>query len=221
MSDISPITNTATTASNTSTSTIQQSDIGKEFNTFIELLTAQVRNQDPLAPLDSTQFVEQLATFSALEQQVRSNESLETISALISDLHTMAASDWLGENVTVESSWVPFAGETVEFDITPPEQADRAILTVRNTDGTVAWSESLDTSAERHSWTGQLSDGGFAANDSLYQVSIDYYQDDAFIGSAAPRLVTTVTDVATENGKLRLGTAMRLTAEADAVRLID
>ena len=56
--------------------------IGKEFNSFIKLLIAQMRNQDPLAPIDSTQFVQQLATFSSLEQQVNSNTQLGSIDAV-------------------------------------------------------------------------------------------------------------------------------------------
>ena len=54
-----------------------------DFDAFLSLLTAQVRHQDPLAPLDSTQFVEQLATFSSLEQQVTTNEHLEAIAAML------------------------------------------------------------------------------------------------------------------------------------------
>jgi len=56
---------------------------GEEFTTFLTLLTAQIRNQDPLAPLDSTQFVEQLATFSSLELQANGNAALDRISGLL------------------------------------------------------------------------------------------------------------------------------------------
>ncbi len=55
----------------------------EEFSTFLTLLTAQIKNQDPLAPLDSTQFVEQLATFTNLELQAKGNQSLERIAALL------------------------------------------------------------------------------------------------------------------------------------------
>lgn len=51
----------------------------EELTQFLSLLTAQVQNQDPLQPLDSTAFVEQLATFSSLEQQVQMNRNLERI----------------------------------------------------------------------------------------------------------------------------------------------
>ena len=61
----------------------QQQNTGEEFSTFLTLLTAQIQNQDPLAPLDSTQFVEQLATFTNLELQAKGNDTLDLIAALL------------------------------------------------------------------------------------------------------------------------------------------
>lgn len=58
-------------------------DPAEQFDTFLRLLTAQIENQDPLAPLDSTQFVQQLATFSGLELQATSNNTLNNIEALL------------------------------------------------------------------------------------------------------------------------------------------
>ncbi|MEM7728177.1 MAG: flagellar hook capping FlgD N-terminal domain-containing protein [Pseudomonadota bacterium] len=58
-------------------------EVSEQFDTFLNLLTAQISNQDPLAPLDSTQFVEQLATFSNLELQATTNQILEGISNLL------------------------------------------------------------------------------------------------------------------------------------------
>lgn len=64
---------------------------GEEFNTFLTLLTAQIKNQDPLAPLDSTQFVEQLATFTNLELQAKGNQHLEDIAQMLAQsLYTQA-----------------------------------------------------------------------------------------------------------------------------------
>lgn len=77
-------TTTLETGAQTAAPTASQ---GEEFSTFITLLTAQIRNQDPLAPLDSTQFVEQLATFSSLELQAESNVLLEDIAFLQAQLY--------------------------------------------------------------------------------------------------------------------------------------
>ena len=57
--------------------------VNEQFDTFLNLLTAQIKNQDPLAPMDSTQFVEQLATFSNLELQAKNTQILEDISGLL------------------------------------------------------------------------------------------------------------------------------------------
>ncbi|PHR57728.1 MAG: hypothetical protein COA43_11935 [Robiginitomaculum sp.] len=68
---------TGTTVSTTT------SEASEQFDTFLTLLTAQIKNQDPLAPLDSTQFVQQLATFSGLELQATGNNTLDTIAKLL------------------------------------------------------------------------------------------------------------------------------------------
>lgn len=72
-------------AAATSASTDTNADISEQFDTFLTLLTAQIKNQDPLAPLDSTQFVEQLATFSNLELQAEGNQTLENIAAMLAE----------------------------------------------------------------------------------------------------------------------------------------
>lgn len=218
MSDIPPINNASFGSLSTGTQSTQDQGSGQEFNDWLQLLTTQIRNQDPLEPLDSTQFVEQLASFSTLEQQVESNQSLDRISTLIGDLNALAAEEWLGEEIVIESSWLPFQGETVEYEISPPPQADAAFFTVVDSDGNVVLNEPLNMSTTRHQWNGELLGDQQATIDSLYQVSVDYYQAGTYLGSAAPRLVTTVTDVATENGKVKLGTAMNLSADAEDVR---
>lgn len=75
-----------TTASQTEdVSSVSRSadSVNEQFDTFLNLLTAQIRNQDPLAPTDSTQFVEQLATFSNLELQAKNTAILEDIASMM------------------------------------------------------------------------------------------------------------------------------------------
>lgn len=76
---VSPVSTATSSAPSTTSPISDNADLSSEFNQFLELLTTQVQNQDPFQPLDSTQFVEQLATFSALEQQVQSNDLLKKI----------------------------------------------------------------------------------------------------------------------------------------------
>ena len=221
MSDVSGVTgNTQTGSSSSSSAATSAPEVGKEFNSFIQLLTAQIQNQDPLAPLDSTQFVEQLATFSSLEQQVRSNTSLESIATMMSDLHAMLASQWLGETVSIESSWVPYSGEAVDFQVDIPEGVDKAIMTVLDSDGNVVWTETLDKEAESYTWAGQTQSGE-PAGENIYQIGIDLYKDGNALGTVAPRIITKVTDVASENGTMKVGTSSNLTTDIDNVQKVD
>lgn len=80
----SNVTDDTTSSPQTETeASIDIAEQAEEFDTFLTLLTAQIRNQDPLEPVDSTQFVEQLATFSNLELQAKNNQILEDIASML------------------------------------------------------------------------------------------------------------------------------------------
>ncbi|GGB75852.1 flagellar hook assembly protein FlgD [Henriciella pelagia] len=222
MSTVTSATNTQTnTTAQQQTAQLSQPQMGEEFDNFLKLLTAQLRNQDPLSPLDSTQFVEQLATFSSLEQQVRGNASLESMASMIGDIHAMFASEWIGKSVTVESSWVPYSGQSVDFMVNAPDAADKAILNIKDSAGETIWTKALDLSDETHSWNGQTLSGVEAQTDQIFEFGIDLYSGTNFLGTAAPQVKTTVTNVANENGTMRVGTSSNLSASVDKVSKID
>ncbi|WP_051881538.1 flagellar hook capping FlgD N-terminal domain-containing protein [Parvularcula oceani] len=79
MTTLSPLANAPASSAAAPASGAPQAGQPEELTQFLSLLTTQIRNQDPLTPLDSTAFVEQLATFSSLEQQVQTNRHLESI----------------------------------------------------------------------------------------------------------------------------------------------
>jgi flagellar basal-body rod modification protein FlgD len=220
MTTVNPAGTTTQSGTSSTASTATNEGIGEEFNSFIQLLTAQIRNQDPLAPLDSTQFVEQLATFSALEQQVRSNQSLEAIALMMSDMTTLVAGQWLGQTVSFESSWIPFTGSDVQFSADLPEGTDRAVLTVKDSNGNAVWTETLDPEATSYTWDGRTSTGGTVPVDSVLQFSIDTYSGTTQTGSVAPRVITTVTAVSSENGVVRVGTDSKLSADLGSVQKV-
>lgn len=80
------------------------SQLGEDYTSFLNLLTAQVTNQDPLEPVDASQFVTQLAQLSQVEQTVRSNTQLETLTAQISGLLNVGGTDLLGRSVSINSN---------------------------------------------------------------------------------------------------------------------
>ena len=212
--------NTAYSPAQTTTPAVtNQPAVGEEFNSFIKLLTAQMRNQDPLAPLDSTQFVEQLATFSALEQQVRSNSSLEMIATMMNDMTGLLASQWLGEAVSIDAPRIPFTGEDVKFSVDLPEGTGRSILTIKDASGQPVWSETLDPDTDVHIWDGRLQSGEMANTGEAYGFSIDTYgAEDQHTGTLNPRVITTVTSISSEGGILIANTAAQLSSELGKVK---
>lgn len=208
---------TAPTSTSAATSSSQPA-IGEEFNSFLKLLTAQMRNQDPLAPLDSTQFVEQLATFSALEQQVKSNSSLETIASMMNDMTGLLASQWIGQTVSFEAPRIPYTGENVNFAVEPPGENQTNVLNIKDASGQTVWSETLDPESIVHTWDGRLSSGGSATQGQTYTFSIDTYgAGNVRVASAAPDLITTVTGISSEDGVLTASTAAQLSSQLSLV----
>lgn len=91
VSNVSALTNAATAASPQSSSTSASATV--DYNKFLQLLVAELKHQDPTSPTDPTQFMSQLASFSSVEQQVRTNSTLD---ALLSS----QATSLLGKRVT-------------------------------------------------------------------------------------------------------------------------
>ena len=73
--------------------------LSSNFDTFLTILTAQIQNQDPLEPMDSTQFTTQLVQFNGVEQQIKQNKNLESIMGSQEALQVASASNYIGKVV--------------------------------------------------------------------------------------------------------------------------
>jgi len=78
--------------------------LGNDYTQFIRLLTAQIKNQDPLKPMDSTQFVTQLAQLSQVEQTVSTNKHLEGIQTKMNAFATLAGANIVGRQISLVSN---------------------------------------------------------------------------------------------------------------------
>jgi len=109
------LTSPASTSSTSTASAVANAvtDNGLGENAFLKILMAQIQNQDPLQPMDDTTFVTQLAQFSALEQQVSTNQLLQNAAtAQQAQLNTQDAA-LVGQTVTVSGATTTLAGTGV------------------------------------------------------------------------------------------------------------
>lgn len=171
------------------------SDLTADFDTFLTLLTAQLRNQDPLNPVDSTEFIAQLASFSAVEQQTQTNTLLEELlAATTGNGSDTQVSSWLGQQVNAPGP-VSFDGQTAaEVTLTPPEGAERATLTITNDFGLTIGTLDLDPNATSYSWNG-LDAAGTLSPAGSYTLTATYFSGDALTAEVIAGSYATVTEV--------------------------
>src|SRR6056297_2228087 len=98
------------------------SALSSDFETFLKMLTTQMRNQDPLNPVESSDFAVQLATFSTVEQQVLTNDLLTDLGARVGALGLGQVSGWIGMQAVTEGP-VIFEGQPVSVTATVSAQA--------------------------------------------------------------------------------------------------
>ncbi|TVQ54498.1 MAG: hypothetical protein EA355_11765 [Rhodobacteraceae bacterium] len=196
----------------------QQSTAGftADFNTFLTLLTTQLRSQDPLNPIESTEFVSQLASFSAVEQQVQTNRFLGQMLEAMTVGGPEALGQWLGREVRAPAP-VAFSGAPVTvFPEAPPSLATSAVLVARDASGAVVGETPVDLGAKSVVWEGVGSNGAPLAS-GLYTLSMRYGLPDAETVSGDVEVFSSVVEARRDEGRVLLTLAGGAVIEADAV----
>src|ERR1700747_3536386 len=99
-----PATSVSTTGASSVSNAIDNTEIASNFTTFLQLLTTQLKNQNPLDPLDTNQFTQQLVPFAQVEQQLKSNDQLSTLVSLQKTAQSTAALEYVGKTVAVDGT---------------------------------------------------------------------------------------------------------------------
>ena len=144
------------------------------FDTFLSILTTQLKNQNPLDPLDTNQFTQQLVQFTSVEQQLKTNEFLETLMLSSQNTAKSDAVSYIGKQVTASGETGELtSNEDVTWQYNAAANVPNAAVTVKNAQGVVVYSEmgSLDAGPGTFIWNGVGSDGQVQPN-GLYTISI-------------------------------------------------
>ena len=191
---VAGITNNATNPTQGGT---DRTTLADNFNTFLVLLTSQLQNQDPLSPMDSTQFTQQLVQFSQVEQQIRTNEQLEGLVGQYQAASAGAALSYLGKDAIIDADDTYLAGGGANWAYSLPEAASDLTINVKDATGRTIYTT---TTAARGSgehlftWDGTKTNGGVAA-DGVYTLEVEAKNSSATDIDASIRVRETIMGV--------------------------
>ena len=154
--DVSPVT--TTTPPPAPAAAPARKEISSDFETFLTMLTVQLQNQDPLNPIESSDYAVQLATFSGVEQQVQTNELLKSLIGQMGTGGMAQLAGWVGKEAR-SGAGVTFSGSPVTLSVVPNLSADTAQLVISDSEGTELQRLPIDPRESEVVWAGVTSDG--------------------------------------------------------------
>lgn len=200
------MTTTAATNTAPNTSTSSPSPAAKkqtvDYEAFLKLLTAQLRNQDPLSPMDATQFMTQLAQLSTVEQGVRTNETLGQVLDTLKNSGMRLDMAYLGRKVEAASDRISLSEGKAEMAYAIDGAAASVKIEVVNDAGQVIYSApgSPKPGRQTFAWDGKRSDGTTAA-DGTYLVRVTAKDKAGKSLTTATVTTDTVKEVRSVNGE--------------------
>ena len=216
MTTVNPVSTSTTT---TGTSSAQQQLAGN-FSTFLTLLTTQLKNQDPLSPMDSNQFTQQLVEFSQVEQQIDTNTNLKSLISLGQNQSNTYAMSYLGKSVVFTNGEGALSNGSADWTYGLDNAATATTLTVTNSSGKIVYSKSGETTAGTHdfTWDGKDINGNQLA-DGTYTLAVSSTASDgsAVTTSVASKGVVSGIDLSGTSPQLVIGTMEIPLADAKLV----
>ncbi|MBL8713771.1 MAG: hypothetical protein JNM12_12795 [Alphaproteobacteria bacterium] len=139
--------------------------LNQNFDDFLQMLTTQLQNQDPLSPMDTAQFTNQLVQFSQVEQQLRGNDTLNQLLAMQTLNMTALGVSFIGKDVEVAGDTFTTDGvKGASMSYTLPEAATSGTISILDEDGNTVYSQDAEKTAGTHDfvWDGKNSSGNMA-----------------------------------------------------------
>jgi len=151
----------SSSSSNNSLSSTSGATLAGNFQTFLQMLTTQLQNQNPLDPLDTNQFTQQLVQFAAVEQQLKTNDQLSSLIALQQTTQATQALTFVGKNAVVDGSTASLVNSSATWVFDVPSTGNMDV-NITNSSGQTVFTGSYPVSAgkdQAFNWNGLGSDG--------------------------------------------------------------
>ena len=203
------VTNTTNSTSNSSSNASNSlandaATVGANYNTFLNLLTAQIQNQDPLSPMDTTAWTTQLVQYSSVEQQLQANQYLSQI-ASASGNNMSSAVDYIGKTVSATSTTATMNNGAATWDYNLASAASNVTLTVKDASGNTVYQTTGTGNSGNNTftWNGQTANGNTDTTGD-YTLSITSTDSSGNAVSNTVGVSGVVTSAQEDNGTLTL-----------------
>ncbi len=192
----------ATAASATGTNALQS--LGSNFNQFLTLLTTQLQNQDPTAPVDSNQFTQELVEFTGVQQSVQTNVNLTQLISLQQGSEVLQSAQVVGHQATVTASQIALQGGSGELTFNTAA-AEPVQIAIADSSGRPVRDVSLTSNAGANAWTWDGRDNaGNQLPDGAYGVAVETGTSSANATSVPFSVVGTATGLSNGAAGLQL-----------------
>lgn len=173
-----PATHSSTTAATSSgtsasaSSSDPMSALSGNMNEFLQLLMAQLQNQDPTSPMDVSTFTSQLVQYSSVEQQINTNSNLQTLINATQSNMILGSSSLVGKQATVTNGDLTLQNGAATVGFTVPG-AETVNIEVQAADGTAVLRTTMQAQSGQNSWTWDGTDSnGTQRPDGAYKVTV-------------------------------------------------
>jgi flagellar basal-body rod modification protein FlgD len=161
VSGTTPLPTTKTDASGATLSTTADTTLAGNFQTFLTLLTTQLQNQNPLDPLDTNQFTQQLVEFAGVQEQLNTNDSLSTLVSLQQTAQATQALNFVGKTAVVSGGTAALTNSSATWELNVPTTST-VNISIANAQGQTVFTGSYSATAgdnQPFTWDGKGSDG--------------------------------------------------------------
>ncbi len=189
--------------------------LSSDFETFLTMLTAQAKYQDPLEPIDSTEYASQLAQFSGVEQQVKSNDLLSALVSQMGNSNMAEFAGWIGMEARTTAPAF-FDGAPITVIPSPASVAEDVAMIVRDSNGTEVQRIALDTSGDPVQWAG-VDASGSPFPSGAYTFEIESSAQGEVVGTSSGETYGRITEARRDDGTTKLILESGATISAESV----
>jgi flagellar basal-body rod modification protein FlgD len=156
-----PTSSSSSNSPASATNSLASQQIAGNFQSFLQLLTTQLKNQNPLSPLDTNQFTQQLVEFAGVQEQLNTNDSLATLVSLQQTAASTQALSFVGKNAVVSGKTALLTNSSASWGLNVPANAN-VTINIANSSGQTVFTRTMPMNAGNNqpfTWNGIGSDG--------------------------------------------------------------